>query len=91
MAKRPEPRKGHDSSSLHSVQTGSTAHPAFYPMDTGALSPLDKAAGRMQLTIHLLLVPRSRIHGYIHQLPQYIFMALDNLIFPFYLKEIQEY
>jgi hypothetical protein len=31
---------------LHSVQTGSEAHPAFYTMSTGALFPGGKAAGR---------------------------------------------
>jgi hypothetical protein len=30
---------------LHSVQTGSGAHPASYPTGTGALSPGDRAAG----------------------------------------------
>jgi hypothetical protein len=30
---------------LHSVQTGSEAHPASYPMGTGRSSPGDKVAG----------------------------------------------
>jgi hypothetical protein len=29
----------------HGIQTGSGAHPAFYPMGTGGSFPRDKAAG----------------------------------------------
>jgi hypothetical protein len=36
---------GRDVSLLHSVQTGSGAHPASYPMGTGGSFPGDKAAG----------------------------------------------
>jgi hypothetical protein len=36
---------GQDFSLLHSVQTGSGAHPASYPMGTGDFSPRGKAAG----------------------------------------------
>jgi hypothetical protein len=39
-------RQRQDFSVLHSVQTGSRAHPAFYPMGIVDSFPGDKAAGR---------------------------------------------
>jgi hypothetical protein len=39
-------RQGQDFSFLHSIQTGSRAHPNFYSMDTGDLSPGIKRPGR---------------------------------------------
>jgi hypothetical protein len=39
-----ESRKGHEFSILHIIQTGSGAHPASCPMDTGAFSAGSKAA-----------------------------------------------
>jgi hypothetical protein len=38
------PGKARDSSLLHSIQTGSGAHPASYPMGTGYYFPGCKAA-----------------------------------------------
>jgi hypothetical protein len=40
-----ESRWEQDFSPLHLVQTGSGAHPASYPMDTGGAFPGGKAAG----------------------------------------------
>jgi hypothetical protein len=40
-----ESRWEQDFSPLHAVQTGSGAHPASYPMDTGDSYPGGKAAG----------------------------------------------
>jgi hypothetical protein len=54
----------------HRVQTGSGAHPAFYPIGTGGSFP-----GGVKLTTYLHLVPRSRMRGAIPPLPQYVFMA----------------
>jgi len=42
----------------HRIQTGSETHSAFYPMGTG-----DKRGRDMNLTTHLLPVPRSRTRG----------------------------
>jgi hypothetical protein len=39
-------RQGQDFSRLHNVQTGSGAHPATYPMGTGAIFPGVKRQGR---------------------------------------------
>jgi hypothetical protein len=41
-----ESRWGQEFSFLHVVQAGSGAHPASYPMGTGALSPGVKRSGR---------------------------------------------
>jgi hypothetical protein len=49
-----------DVSLLHSIQTGSEAHPASYPMVPGAISSWVKWPG---LATHLRLVPRSRMVG----------------------------
>jgi hypothetical protein len=49
---------------LHVVPTGSGAHPASYPMGTGALFPGREADHLLQL------VPRSIIRGSIHPLPR---------------------
>jgi hypothetical protein len=38
-------REGKDFSLLHSVQTGSGAHPASYSMDPGGCFPRDEEAG----------------------------------------------
>jgi hypothetical protein len=40
-----ESRYGQEFSPLHIFQTGSAAHPASYPVDTGGFFPGDKAAG----------------------------------------------
>jgi len=55
---------------LFSIQTGSGAHPASYPLGTG-----DSFPGGVKLTTCLLLVPRSRMCGAIPPAPQYVFMA----------------
>jgi hypothetical protein len=47
-------------SPLHSVQTGSGAHPAFYPNGTGGPFPRGKAAGVWSWP-HLQLVPTLRM------------------------------
>jgi hypothetical protein len=67
----------------HHIQNGSGAHLASYPMGTRALSL------GVKLTTHLHLVPRSRLHGAIPPLPQYVFIAWclvkhrDNFTFTF--------
>jgi len=54
--------------SLHySVPTDSGAHPASYEMGTRV--PF------LGQTTHLILMPRSRMRGAIHPLPQCVFMA----------------
>jgi hypothetical protein len=54
----------------HRVQTSSGAHPASYPMGTGRSFPGGKAAGwDANLTTHIRLVPRSRMHGATTPLP----------------------
>jgi hypothetical protein len=50
-----------DFSSSPYVQTGSGAHPASYPMGTGALSPGIKRGRGVTLTTHPHLVPRLRM------------------------------
>jgi hypothetical protein len=59
----------------HGVQTGSGAHPTFYPMGTRGFSPGDKAAGVVKLTTQLHPVPRSRMRGAILSLPNTSSMA----------------
>jgi hypothetical protein len=67
----------------HRVQTSSGAHPASYPVGTGAVSL------RVKLTTPLHLVPRSRVRGAIRPFPQYVFMVWclvkhrDNFTFTF--------
>jgi hypothetical protein len=51
------PGKGKRCSLLHSVQTGSVAHPASYTMGTVGSFPGVNRQG-MKLTTHLHLVPR---------------------------------
>jgi hypothetical protein len=46
---------------FHSVQTGSGAHPTSYTVRTRGSVPRGIVAGGAKLTIHLHLVPRSRI------------------------------
>jgi hypothetical protein len=53
----------------HCVQTGSGAHTASYPMDTRGSFPGGVKQLRCELTTHLHLVPRSRMHGAIPSLP----------------------
>jgi short subunit dehydrogenase-like uncharacterized protein len=53
---------------LYSVQTGSGVHPVSYPMATGDSFPGVKLPD-VKLTIHLRLVPRSRM------VELYVFMA----------------
>jgi hypothetical protein len=53
----------------HRVQNGSGAHPASYPMGTRGSFPADKEAGSVKLTIHLHLVPMSKMRGAIPPLP----------------------
>jgi hypothetical protein len=60
----------------HRVQTGSGAHPAFYQMGTGVLSPGIKRPGR-KLTSYIRLVPRLRKNDAVPPLLQYVFMACD--------------
>jgi hypothetical protein len=52
-------------SPLHSVQTGSGAHPASYPMGTGGFS----SGVKRRRTTHLQLVPGSRKLRSTHLLP----------------------
>jgi hypothetical protein len=46
---------------LHSVQSGSGPHPASYAVGTGGYFPGGKAAGFVNPTTRLHLVPRSRM------------------------------
>jgi hypothetical protein len=56
-----------DFSLLHSVYTGSGAHPASYPMGTGGSFLVGHSCRGMKLTTHLRLVPRSRkLEVYLH-------------------------
>jgi hypothetical protein len=55
------------------IQTGSEAHPASYQMDTGALSP-GYIYWDMNLSMHLHVVPRLRMHGAIPPL-HHVFMV----------------
>jgi hypothetical protein len=67
---------------------GSGAHPASYPMGTGGSFRGGKVAGG-EADHSPPLVPRSRMHGAIPPLPQYVFMAWcllkhrDNFTFIF--------
>jgi hypothetical protein len=52
---------------LHSVRTDSGAQPAFYPKGAEGNIPWGKATGRVKLTTHLYLVPKSRkVELYLH-------------------------
>jgi hypothetical protein len=51
------------------IQTGSWVNPVSHPIGTRLLSSEVKSQGGMKLTIHFLLMPRSRIHGAIPSLP----------------------
>jgi hypothetical protein len=55
----------------HCVQTGSGAHPTYYPRGTRGSFPRGKAARAwgVKLTTQLHLVLRSRMHGAIPPLP----------------------
>jgi hypothetical protein len=56
-----------DFSVLHSVQSGSGAHPAFYPVGSGCSIPSGKIVRGVKLTTLLRLVPRSRmVELYLH-------------------------
>jgi hypothetical protein len=62
-----------DFSSSPCIQTGSGAHPASYPMDTGVLSPGVKRGRGMTLTTHTHLVPRLRMsRSYTSSPPMYL-------------------
>jgi len=54
---------------MDSVQKGSGAHPASYPMGTRGSFP-----GGVKLTTHLHLVPRPKNEWGYTSTPQYIFM-----------------
>jgi hypothetical protein len=57
------PGRGKRCSVVYSLQTGSGAHPASYPMGTGGRFP----RRGVKLTTHLHLVPRSRmLELYLH-------------------------
>jgi hypothetical protein len=56
---------------LHSVQTGSEAHPVSYPRDMGNSFPGDIAARALICDIHLPLAQRPTILGSIHLFPPY--------------------
>jgi hypothetical protein len=59
---------------LHSVQTGSGAHPASYPMGTMGSLAGGESSIDMKLTIHHHLMPRSRmVELYFHT--PYTFIA----------------
>jgi hypothetical protein len=52
---------------LHIVQTGSRAHPAPYPMDTGGLFPREYSSWGVKLTTDLHPFPRLRmVELYLH-------------------------
>jgi hypothetical protein len=57
------------------VQTGSEAHPAFCPVDTGGSLIRSESGRSMKLITHLRLMLRLRIRGVIPTFFQYIFMA----------------
>jgi len=56
---------------LHTVQTGSGAHPASYSIGTGSPPPLPVKAAvfRVKLTTHLHLMPSLKISGAVTLLP----------------------
>jgi hypothetical protein len=54
------PAGGGNFSPHHRVQTGSGAHPPFYPIGTRDSFPAGKAAGGVKLTTHPHLLPRSK-------------------------------
>jgi len=56
-------------------KTGSGAHTSSYPIGTEGSFPGGKAIGGVNVTTHLHIVTRSRIHGVVPRLPQYTFMA----------------
>jgi hypothetical protein len=63
------PNKGRDFPLLHGAQTGPGAHPASYPVSTGDSSQGVEVAGEVKLTIHLHVVPMSRMMElYLHSL-----------------------
>jgi hypothetical protein len=64
-----------NSSLHHSVQNGFGAHPASYPMGTRGSYPGGKAAGGVEVPIHLHLGPRARMRGDLHRLSQYAFVV----------------
>jgi hypothetical protein len=74
----------------HRVQTGSGAHPASYPMDTG-LFPWGLSGRGVKLTIHLNLMSMSKNAWSYTYTPQYVFMSRylvkhrDYFTFTFYL------
>lgn len=55
------PGKGKTFSLLQDMQTGSGAHPASYSMGITRVLSQGQSRSGMKLTIHLHLVPRSRI------------------------------
>jgi hypothetical protein len=59
----------------HSVQNGSGAHPASYPMDARDSFPWGKAAGAWSWPLTSIWCRGQRMSGAIHLLPQYAFMA----------------
>jgi hypothetical protein len=68
------PNRAGGFSLLHSVKTGSGAHPPSCPMDTEGLFAGGKAAGAVKLTT-LYVVPKLRmVELYLRHSP-YVFMA----------------
>jgi hypothetical protein len=63
----------------HRVQNGSGAHRASYAIGTRGSFPGGEGVGGVKLTIHLHLVPRSRVRGAIPPLPLYAFMVWCSL------------
>jgi hypothetical protein len=65
--------RGWEFSFHHDFQTCTGAHPASYPM--GARDSCGQNGQGVKLTTHLHLVRRSRMHGAVPPLLQYVFMA----------------
>jgi hypothetical protein len=61
--------------SFDTVQTGSGAHPASYPMGTGSSFPGGKAVGAWSWPLTSIQCRGQRMRGGIPPLPQYVFMA----------------
>jgi hypothetical protein len=67
----------------HSVETGSGAHQASYPMDTGGDFPRRYSGRGVKLITHLHLAPRSRfvelyLQGQLNNLPSLFIVISYN-------------
>jgi hypothetical protein len=73
-------QQGKEFSLLHSIQPGSSAHPASYPVGSGDSFLLGYSGRGMKLTAHLHLVPRSRmVKLYFHSSTNHHGLVLNYL------------